>query len=27
VVGKAKYPPTAANQRIRIQVSLRQTKV
>jgi hypothetical protein len=27
VVGKAKYPPTAVNQRIRIQVSLRQTKV
>jgi hypothetical protein len=27
VVGKAKYPPTAANQRIRIQVSLRQEKV
>ncbi|MGA3323155.1 MAG: hypothetical protein ABSF45_01675 [Terriglobia bacterium] len=27
VVGKAKYPATAANQRIRIQVSLRQTKV
>ncbi len=27
VVGKAKYPPTAANQKIRIQVSLRQTKV
>jgi hypothetical protein len=27
VVGKAKYPSTAANQRIRIQVSLRQEKV
>ena len=27
VVGKAKYPPTAVNQKIRIQVSLRQTKV
>jgi hypothetical protein len=27
VVGKAKYPPTAANQKIRIQVSLRQEKV
>jgi hypothetical protein len=27
VVGKAKYAPTAVNQRIRIQVSLRQTKV
>jgi len=27
VVGKAKYPSTAVNQRIRIQVSLRQTKV
>jgi hypothetical protein len=27
VVGKAKYPPTAVNQRIRIQVNLRQTKV
>jgi hypothetical protein len=27
MVGKAKYPPTAANQKIRIQVSLRQTKV
>jgi len=27
VVGKAKYPPTAANQRIRIAVGLRQTKV
>jgi hypothetical protein len=27
VVGKAKYPPTAQNQRIRIQVNLRQVKV
>jgi len=27
VVGKAKYPPTAVNQKIRIQVNLRQTKV
>jgi hypothetical protein len=27
VVGKAKYPSTAVNQKIRIQVSLRQTKV
>ncbi|MGD1100924.1 MAG: hypothetical protein ABSA59_02565 [Terriglobia bacterium] len=27
VVGKAKYPAAAANQKIRIQVSLRQTKV
>ena len=27
VVGKAKYPSGAVNQRIRIQVSLRQTKV
>ncbi|MDR3677317.1 MAG: hypothetical protein P4N24_17650 [Acidobacteriota bacterium] len=27
VVGKAKYPATAVNQRIRIQVSLRQEKV
>jgi hypothetical protein len=27
VVGKAKYPPTAVNQKIRIQVSLRQEKV
>ena len=27
VVGKAKYPPTAVDQKIRIQVSLRQTKV
>jgi hypothetical protein len=27
VVGKAKYPPTAPNQRIRISVVLRQTKV
>jgi hypothetical protein len=27
VVGKAKYPSSAVNQRIRIQVSLRQTKV
>jgi hypothetical protein len=27
VVGKAKYPPAAVNQRIRIQVNLRQVKV
>lgn len=27
VVGKAKYPSTVANQRIRIQVNLRQVKV
>jgi hypothetical protein len=27
VVGKAKYPPTAQNQKIRIQVNLRQVKV
>lgn len=27
VVGKAKYPPTAVNQKIRIQVNLHQTKV
>ena len=27
VVGKAKYPPSAANQKIRISVNLHQTKV